>query len=71
MPAEWAAHAATWLAWPHYHVDWPGKFDPVPWVYAEIIRWLGEADITSRRLIEQILKEEEDHADELNDLFEG
>ena len=30
--------------------------------YTEIIRWLGEADITSRRLIEQILKEEEDHA---------
>ena len=39
--------------------------------YAEIIRWLGDADITSRRLIEQILKEEEDHADELNDLFTG
>lgn len=39
--------------------------------YAEIIRWLGDADITSRRLIEQILKEEEDHADELNDLFAG
>jgi bacterioferritin len=39
--------------------------------YAEIIRWLGEADITSRRLMEQILKEEEDHADELNDLFAG
>ncbi len=39
--------------------------------YAEIIRWLGEADITSRRLIEQILKEEEVHADELNDLFAG
>jgi bacterioferritin len=39
--------------------------------YTEIVRWLGEADITSRRLIEQILKEEEDHADELNDLFEG
>jgi bacterioferritin len=39
--------------------------------YTEIIRWLGEADITSRRLIEEILKDEEDHADELNDLFEG
>jgi len=39
--------------------------------YTEIIRWLGEADITSRRLIEEILKEEEEHADELNDLFEG
>jgi bacterioferritin len=39
--------------------------------YAEIIRWLGTADPTSRRLIEDILKEEEDHADELNDLFTG
>src|SRR5580658_2065093 len=39
--------------------------------YAEIIRWLGTADPTSRRLIEDILKEEEDHADELNDLFAG
>ena len=39
--------------------------------YAEIVRWLGESDITTRRLMEQILKEEEDHADELNDLFVG
>jgi agmatine deiminase len=41
MPAEWAPHAATWLAWPHYHGDWPGKFDPIPWVYTEIIRNLA------------------------------
>jgi agmatine deiminase len=40
MPAEWEPHAATWLAWPHYHGDWPGKFEPIPWVYAEIIRSL-------------------------------
>jgi bacterioferritin len=39
--------------------------------YAEIIRCLGTADPTSRRLVEDILKEEEDHADELNDLFTG
>jgi len=38
MPAEWELHAATWLAWPHYEGDWPGKFEPIPWVYAEIIR---------------------------------
>ena len=38
MPAEWEPHAATWLAWPHYHGDWPGKFEPIPWVYTEIIR---------------------------------
>jgi agmatine deiminase len=41
MPAEWEPHAATWLAWPHYRGDWPGKFEPIPWVYAEIIRHLG------------------------------
>ena len=38
MPGEWEAHAATWLAWPHFRGDWPGKFEPIPWVYAEIIR---------------------------------
>lgn len=41
MPAEWEPHAATWLAWPHYRDDWPGKFEPIPWVYAEIIRNLA------------------------------
>jgi agmatine deiminase len=41
MPAEWEPHDATWLAWPHYHGDWPGKFEPIPWVYCEIIRNLA------------------------------
>ncbi|HET9364853.1 MAG TPA: agmatine deiminase family protein, partial [Candidatus Angelobacter sp.] len=30
MPAEWAPHAATWLAWPHNKNDWPGKFEAIP-----------------------------------------
>lgn len=38
MPAEWEPHAATWLAWPHKRSDWPGKFAPIRWVYAEIVR---------------------------------
>lgn len=41
MPAEWEPHASTWLAWPHLRSDWPGKFEPIPWVYAEIIRRLA------------------------------
>jgi agmatine deiminase len=41
MPAEWEVHEATWVAWPHNHDDWPGKFEPIPWVYAEIIRNLS------------------------------
>ena len=38
---EWAHHDATWIAWPHHEPDWPGKFAPIPWVYAEIVRALA------------------------------
>ena len=41
MPAEWERHEATWLAWPHNPEDWPGKFQCIPWVYAEIVRLLA------------------------------
>jgi agmatine deiminase len=64
MPAEWEPHAATWLAWPHYKLDWPGKFEPIPWVYAEIIRYLSRNegvalivnDVASERLARKILQ---------------
>lgn len=39
-PAEWEPHAATWVGWPHHRPDWPGKFEPIAWVYAEIVRVL-------------------------------
>jgi agmatine deiminase len=41
MPAEWDKHEATWLAWPHNPDDWPGKFQAIPCVYAEIVRLLS------------------------------
>jgi agmatine deiminase len=44
MPAEWAPHEATWIAWPHNKDDWPGKFAPIPWVYAEIVRHLHHGE---------------------------
>jgi bacterioferritin len=37
--------------------------------YQEIIRWLGDTDPTTRRLMESILAEEEEHADDLTDLL--
>ena len=40
MPAEWAPHRGTWLSWPHREDSWPGKFGPVPGVFAEIVRHL-------------------------------
>ena len=41
MPAEWAPHRASWLAWPHHEPDWPGKLAAISWVYAEIVRVLA------------------------------
>ncbi len=38
--------------------------------YGEIVRFLGERDITTRRMIEEILANEEEHADDLKDLLE-
>lgn len=40
MPAEWEPHAATWLTWPHNRNSWPGKFEPVPDLWCELIRTL-------------------------------
>jgi bacterioferritin len=37
--------------------------------YREIIRWLGTDDPTTRRLLEDILAEEEEHADDIIDLL--
>jgi bacterioferritin len=37
--------------------------------YAEIVRWFGDQDPTSRRLMEELLAKEEEHADDLADLL--
>jgi agmatine deiminase len=71
MPAEWEPHEATWLAWPHYKSDWPGKFEPIPWVYAEITRNLAQHervelivnDATSEKIARKVL----DRANALSD----
>ena len=44
MPAEWEKHEATWLSWPHNLSDWPGRFAPIPWVFAEIIRRISAGE---------------------------
>jgi agmatine deiminase len=44
MPAEWEPHEATWLGWPHELTDWPGKFAPIPWAFAEIVRHLSKVE---------------------------
>lgn len=38
-------------------------------VYREMIEYFGTSDPTTRRMLEEILKDEEDHADDLSDLL--
>jgi agmatine deiminase len=55
MPGEWEKHSSILLAWPHNKEDWPGKFAPIPWVYAEIIR-----HITRNERISLIVRSEKE-----------
>jgi len=36
MPAEWEPHLATYLVWPHNLDTWPGKFEPIPEIFAQM-----------------------------------
>ena len=38
--------------------------------YREIIQWLGDKDSTTRRMLEEILAVEEEHADDMLGLLE-
>jgi bacterioferritin len=38
-------------------------------VYRKLIKWFGNEDPTTRRMLEQILQDEEEHADDLSDLL--
>lgn len=38
-------------------------------IYRDMIEWFGTKDPTTRRMLEEILKDEEDHADDLSDLL--
>lgn len=44
-PAEWEAHRATWLSWPHNIETWPNQMKAVEDAFCEIVRAIlpGEA----------------------------
>lgn len=44
FPAEWEPHAATWIGWPTNGADWPGRMGPIPWVFAEFVRWISPGE---------------------------
>jgi agmatine deiminase len=42
FPAEWEAHEATWLSWPHKEASWPGKIETIYAPYCEFIKIVAE-----------------------------
>ncbi len=44
MPAEWAPHEATWLAWPHNRDTWPDELDLVKDVWAQMVQAISPAE---------------------------
>ena len=44
LPHEWNKHEATWIGWPYNKTDWPGKFSPIPYVYAEIVKYISRGE---------------------------
>src|ERR1051325_5793793 len=45
MPAEWEPHIGTWFTWPRPEgISFPGKYEPVPLVYAELIKHLVQVE---------------------------
>jgi agmatine deiminase len=57
-PAEWEPHEATWLAWPHQLDDWPGKFEPIPWVWTEIVRHLSRSEYVHLLVNDEVMAED-------------
>jgi agmatine deiminase len=61
MPPEWERHDSTWIAWPHNEEDWPDRFEPIPWVYGEIVRKLANVErvriLVQNQEIEQAARE--------------
>jgi agmatine deiminase len=45
MPAEWEPHIGTWFTWPRPEgISFPGKYETVPPVYAELIKHLIQVE---------------------------
>jgi agmatine deiminase len=40
LPAEWEAHAATWLGWPHNAETWPGRLEEAEREFEALVRAL-------------------------------
>jgi len=59
MPPEWAPHLACYLAWPHNRDTWPGKFDVIPPIYADMVAKIARFEpvrlmVTDEKQIDEV-----------------
>ncbi|MGD0676601.1 MAG: agmatine deiminase family protein [Polyangiaceae bacterium] len=47
MPAEWASHSSTWLAWPSRTDLWEGHLEPARAAFVEIVSAIVEGEIAN------------------------
>jgi agmatine deiminase len=56
FPAEFAAHTATWLSWPHKEASWPGKIDAIYPSYTKFIKTLTAAEKVCINIKDEAMK---------------
>ncbi|MEW4488045.1 agmatine deiminase family protein [Thalassoglobus sp. JC818] len=57
MPAEWEPQESIWLSWPHNEATWPGAFEPVPGVFAQIAKHVSEGQLVRINVLNQEMAE--------------
>ncbi|MGD8340315.1 MAG: agmatine deiminase family protein [Gammaproteobacteria bacterium] len=45
MPAEWSAHQATWISWPHNRETWPGLLEAAEEAMADFVTALAPHEL--------------------------
>jgi agmatine deiminase len=63
MPAEWEAHSATWLAWPHNRDTWPHQLEQVQAISIQIMAALQGQEIV------QLLVNDADTASQVSQIL--
>ncbi len=56
MPPEWAEHESTWISWPHKEASWPGRFEPVPDVFADITAALSRYETVNINVLDEAME---------------
>ncbi|MEP7257974.1 MAG: agmatine deiminase family protein, partial [Flavitalea sp.] len=44
FPAEFDAHDAVWLSWPHKEASWPGKLNVIYPYYSQFVKELAKSE---------------------------